>query len=274
MSRNIVTLLTDFGADCAYVAQMRGALLSINPRVTLVDITQGIPPQDVAAGSRVWQEVGPRFPADSIHVGVVDPGVGTERALVYACIGGRHFLAPDNGLLTGLLQQEPPSEVRRLAAREYWAAQVSATFHGRDILAPVAAHLSLGLDPARLGPLQPDLVRIPIPSTEHFARRIRGQVLSIDSFGNLLTNIEKNHLPPANLRARCRVSCCGRHIVGLATTYGEHPRGALVALIGSNERLEVAVVCGHAARELSAKPGDEVEVSWEQADSDEAGPAA
>ena len=148
----IITLTTDFGTGSPYVAAMKGVILSINPAATIVDISHAVPAQDIARGALVLEDTTPWFPADTIHVAVVDPGVGTQRSILYARIGPQQYIAPDNGLLGRLMARTRPSLVLRLTEREYWLPEVSHTFHGRDIMAPVAARLSLGLDPRRLGP--------------------------------------------------------------------------------------------------------------------------
>ena len=168
---SLITLMTDFGAGSPYVAAMKGVILSINPSVTLVDLTHAIPPQDVREGALVLEDVAPYFPPGTIHVAVVDPGVGTDRAILYAEIGSQRYVAPDNGLLSRLSRNTPPSRIVRLTNPDYWLRPVSATFHGRDIMAPVAARLSLGLDPAksagRRKPGQPRLAAGPPIARSH-----------------------------------------------------------------------------------------------------------
>src|SRR5690349_1490470 len=143
---SIITLTTDFGERDSYVAQMKGVILAINSQAQIVDVTHAIGPQDVARGARIIEEIAGVYPAGSIHVAVVDPGVGSERALLAAEAAGQRFLAPDNGLLSPLFRRFGPERVHRLANERYWRRPVSATFHGRDILAPVAAHWSRGAD--------------------------------------------------------------------------------------------------------------------------------
>src|SRR4051794_1322094 len=141
-----VTLTTDFGLSSPYVAQMKGVLLSLCSEVRLVDITHGIHPQDVAEGAIVLADVTLLFPPGTIHIAVIDPGVGTSRRLLYAELGEQKYLLPDNGLLTLLAEHGPPRQLIAIENRAFWRPEVSATFHGRDILAPVAAHLALGID--------------------------------------------------------------------------------------------------------------------------------
>ena len=148
---NIITLTTDFGAGSPYVAIMKGVILSINPAVTLVDVTHTVPPQDVHKGAVVLDSVHRHFPEGTVHVVVVDPGVGTERAILGAKIEGHYFIAPDNGVLSKITHRTAPDELIRLTNAEYWLPDVSHTFHGRDIMAPAAAHLSRGVALADLG---------------------------------------------------------------------------------------------------------------------------
>src|SRR5262245_4598333 len=159
---SLVTLTTDFGTCDSYVAQMKGVILGIAPQARLVDVTHAIPPQDVARGAHVLEEIAGAFPPDTIHLAVVDPGVGSDRVLLAAEAAGQRFLAPNNGLLSLVFDRWPPSRIHRLAVARFWRRSVAPTFHGRDILAPVAAHWSLGTDPAAFGPpLNPtDLVAL------------------------------------------------------------------------------------------------------------------
>lgn len=253
----IITLTTDFGNGSPYVAAMKGVMLSINPAATIVDITHDVPPQDVRYAAVVVEDITLRFPEGTIHVAVVDPGVGTDRGLVYASIGRHNFLAPDNGLLSRLAQRIAPKSVIRLSKPEYWLDPVSATFHGRDILAPVAARLSLGLQPERLGVPQDGLIMLPWPAVRTDEEGIHGSVLTIDSFGNLTTDITAAMLAQ-RAADELRVRYLGHTIAGLSRAYGDHPPGALIALIGSSDRLEIAEVNGTAAKRLGARAGDEV----------------
>lgn len=258
---SIVTLLTDFGNGSPYVAALKGVILSINPAAVVVDLTHDIPPQDVRAGALVLEEIAGHFPAGTIHVGVVDPGVGTERAIVYARIGHQAFVCPDNGLLSRVALGTRPSSVIRLENPDYWLSPVSMTFHGRDIMAPVAARLSLGLDPARLGGTQSGLVMLDWPAPSVMAGRIEGHVLRIDSFGNLITDISAALLAEAAAEL-IHVQCHLERAIAHVRTYGQGTPGALVSLIGSSDRLELAVVGGSAAARLGAAVGDAVLVKW------------
>jgi len=259
---SIITLTTDFGDGSPYVAAMKGVILSLNPAATLVDITHRVPPQDIRHAALVLEEVGDRFPGGTVHVAVVDPGVGTDRALVFARIGRQNYVAPDNGVLSRLARATPPAKIIELTEPEYWLHPVSATFHGRDIMAPVAARLSLGLEPDHLGTPLERLVMLDWPEPRVAPGRIEGEILRVDSFGNLVTNICAELLPGGEDRGAIRVWCRGHRVAGLSQTYGNSPPGSLAALVGSAGRLELAVVGSSAAATIHAQVGDAVTVVW------------
>jgi len=260
---SIITLTTDFGTGSPYAAAMKGVILSINPEVAIVDITHEIPAQDVRQGAVVLDDVAERFPEETIHVAVVDPGVGTERAILYARIGTQNYSAPDNGLLSRLAARTAPSKLIRLSNPEYWLAEVSPTFHGRDIMAPVAARLSLGLDPQRLGPPLDGPAELDWPAVRQTPARIEGMILGIDSFGNLLTNITSEMLTGRPTDERVCIVCNIYETWGIFHTYADQPRGTFIALVGSTGRLELAVVGENAAAMLGIQVGSPVIVSWE-----------
>ncbi|MCC7083695.1 MAG: SAM-dependent chlorinase/fluorinase [Pirellulales bacterium] len=259
---SLVTLATDFGIGSPYVAAMKGVILSINPAVRLVDVSHNIAPQDIRHGAIVLAEATPWYPAETIHVGVVDPGVGTSRRLVYARIGDQQYLAPDNGLLSLLAKRNRPSRIVELANSEYWLPAVSNTFHGRDILAPIAAQLSLGLESERLGPQVNELQMLDWPQPRSVGNRIEGVVEWIDPFGNLITNVSADLLSAANRSAACKVTCGDAVVTGISTTYENRPRGATIALVGSGGKLEIAVVEGNATQKLNIIVGLPVVVEW------------
>ena len=260
---SVITLTTDFGTGSPYAAVMKGVILSINPAVTLVDVTHDVRPQDVRHGAVVLDDVTERFPPDTIHVAVVDPGVGTDRDIVYARIGEHHYVAPDNGLLSRLARRTDPDRIFRLVAREFWLEPVSSTFHGRDIMAPVAARLSLGLDPARLGPPLERLTGVEWPEVRVGPRRIDGEVLEVDSFGNLITNITADHIAGWPSDERVCVVCGVYETWGIFAAYAHQPRGTLIALVGSTGRIELALVGDNAARRLGIRAGTPVTLAWE-----------
>lgn len=259
----LITLLTDFGADSPYVAAMKGVILSVNPHARVVDVTHSVPHQDVRRGAWTWEETAPWFPPGTIHVGVVDPGVGTSRRLVCAVIDGSPFLAPDNGLLDRLARRRAPATIVELSNREFWLPHVSNTFHGRDVLAPTAAHLSRGVDVAQLGPPVERLIELHWPEVLVMPGKIQGTVRSIDSFGNLITDVAADKLADVPTDPeRVRIRCDEHETQGLFKTYGEQPPMTLVALVGSSGYLEMAIVNENASMMLGIRTGTPVTVEW------------
>lgn len=258
----IVTLTTDFGEGSRYVGAMKGVLLDINRDLTVVDLTHSVPAQDVLQGAITLAETTPYFPQGTIHVAVIDPGVGTEREIVYAEIAGQRYVLPDNGLLTCLAQRTKPTTMRVVKNPEWWREDVSHTFHGRDIMAPVAARLSLGSDPAELGPECFDLVRIPLTQAKCVAGKIEGEVTEVDSFGNLITNITDEMLAEVPRGETTRVYSDGHETFGIFQAYGDQPPMTLVALVGSGGKLELAIVDDSAKIMLGIGVGTPVTVEW------------
>jgi len=258
----IITLTTDFGPGSPYVAAMKGVILGIDPSVQLVDLTHAIPPQDIRYGAVMLEEAVPWFPPGTLHVAVVDPGVGTERPLIWAELAGQQVLGPDNGIFSRLAARFPPKRIMRLTEARYWLPEVSATFHGRDILAPVAARLSRGLDPAALGVPQQSLYMLAWPEVRRHAEGIEGSVLYVDGFGNVVSDITRAMLADCPQTITPWVGCRGAWVRGISRTYGQSAPGSLVALVGSSGRLELAVVEGSAAARLGAAVGDRFEVRF------------
>lgn len=256
--RSIITLTTDFGLGSPYVAQLKGVVLSICRAVELVDLTHGVKPQNIREGAIALADAAPRFPAGTIHLAVIDPGVGTSRRLIYAEIGTQRYVAPDNGLLSGLARRESPRMIVELVNKDYWLASPSCTFHGRDIMAPVAAHLANGLDAIKLGSQRESLVQLAWPVPRKTAGQIEGQVLTIDSFGNLITNISRDELARLGEPAAITVDCGGRQMRGIVPTYSAALVGEIVALFDSQGRLEIAQVGGNAAANLQIDSGEPV----------------
>ncbi len=262
MKTDLITLTTDFGEGSPYVAQMKGVILGIQPHVTLVDITHSIEPQDIRQAALIMHDSTRHFPAGSLHLCVVDPGVGTQRSIVYGAIGGQQYVAPDNGVLSLLAQQDRTDELITVCSPRFWRTPVSPTFHGRDIMAPVAAHVSRGLPPVHLGPRQAALVALPWPDVQISPRSMQGHVLTTDRFGNLITDIARSHMPGDVAPSAIRV-VCGSHLCELfVQTYGQASSGQVVALFGSSDRLEIAVTNGNAARQLGVGVNTQVHVSW------------
>jgi S-adenosylmethionine hydrolase len=256
----IITLTTDFGAGSPYAAAIKGVIYSIDPAATIVDISHTVPFLDITRGAQVLEEATPWFPADTIHAAVVDPGVGNARPILYARIGTQQYIAPDNGLLGRLMKATLPSMVLRLTEQEYWLPEVSRKYLGRDIIAPVAVRLSLGLDPRQLGPAAVEVDR------SHVKEKVRGEVMAIDSFGNLITNILAHHLADRPKDSRACVACGIYETFGIYQSYGGHAPGMLVALIGSSGRLELAVVGDNAAERTGVTIGTPVVVGWNSND--------
>lgn len=254
MTDAIITLTTDFGDASPYVAAMKGVVLRINPTARLIDLGHRLPPQDVRHASWFLAASLPYFPVGAIHVAVIDPGVGSDRAILHVEVNGCQVLAPDNGCLTGFLDAvEGVPIVRRLSERRYWRETVSDTFHGRDVFAPVAAHLSLGLDADKLGPRVTEWVRLPSPRCENVSDGVCGEIAFIDDFGNLITSIPTARLPSGPLE--CDISDRSYGTLPRVRTYADAAPGELVLLASSTHHLELAVVQGNAALRLGARVG-------------------
>lgn len=268
----VITLTTDFGLADGYVAAMKGVALGINPGAQLVDISHNIPPQDIARAAFVLGTSSPFFPPGTVHLVVVDPGVGTERQAVIVRTPGADFVAPDNGVLSYIiepyltgpagakrrkLKAAPGLEVVTISESRFWRSPVSATFHGRDIFAPVAAHLSLGIALSRFGEPVDALTVLPLsrPSQSPDGTLV-GSILHIDSFGNLITNVRSRDLP-AGLKD-ITIEVGDKIIRGLSQTYGAGK--GLLALIGSSDYLEISLKDGNAAAWLHVGAGDEVKI--------------
>jgi S-adenosyl-L-methionine hydrolase (adenosine-forming) len=255
----IITLTTDFGLQDAYVASMKGVILGLAPDVRIVDISHEIPPQGIVAGGYVLSCAFRHFPAGTIHLLVVDPGVGTSRRLLLARTENHFFLAPDNGALSPVFAMEPPREVFHLTASHYFRADPSATFHGRDILAPVAARLARGTAPAHFGEPVTDYLPSPLaPPAPQSDGKILLQVIMPDRFGNLILNLrqdEYHRLVGAALERPFLLEISGRKVSRLLQTYAEGEGRELFALFNSSGYLELAVRDGSAASELACGAG-------------------
>ena len=258
----IITLTTDFGSSSPYVAAMKGVILSRNPQVQLVDISHAIEPQQIRQGAQVLAEITPIFPPGTIHLAVVDPGVGSTRAIVYAEIGAGRYVCPDNGLLDRLAEKESPSKIIDITAERFFRHPVAPTFHGRDIMAPVVAELSLGLDPLQLGPPLRHLQRLDWPGVKKVANQLEGEVVAVDSFGNLVTNITSEMLEGVPRDESLTIRCDEHETLGIFSTYADQPPMTLISVIGSNDQLELAIVNDSAKIMLGVDVGTPVEVVW------------
>jgi S-adenosylmethionine hydrolase len=254
--RPIVTLLSDFGAGSGYPAQMKAVLLAAAPGAALVDLSHDVPAYDVLAGALLLEACVPRFPAHAVHLAVVDPGVGSpRRPLCVVDAAGRRLVGPDNGLFTPFLGEGARAHL--LASPDLVPRPASATFHGRDLFAPVAGWLAAGGDPARLGPAVPDPVRLEWPGAERRGDDVHGICLRADPFGNVLTSIRAEDL--AALAGPVRVEVAGRTL-RLARTFADGDFGEPLALVGSAGRLEIVVREGSAAEALGLARGVRVAV--------------
>lgn len=255
----LITLLTDFGLKDGNVGVMKGVIWGINPQVQIADISHNISPQNIPEASLILRRSAVYFPEGTIHTVVVDPGVGTERRPIAACLGPYYFVGPDNGVITMLheeaLNRNWKVSIIHTDVSRYWLPDISHVFHGRDIFAPVAAHLSRGVPMDRLGPSINDYILLDLPKPELSESKLKGEVIHIDHFGNLSTNIREEHLGrPSHLKVSIR-----EHVIeGLIKTFGERPVGELVALYGSTGNLIISVVNGSAAKYLGAEMGDVV----------------
>ncbi|SEM47198.1 hypothetical protein SAMN04489760_11717 [Syntrophus gentianae] len=257
-SDRIITLLTDFGLRDAYVGILKGVMIGISPAVKIVDLTHEIPPQDVRAASFCLSTAYPYFPRGTIHVAVVDPGVGTSRRAVALLLEEAVLVGPDNGIFTGVLATKKVKKAVALTCREFWLSENPGfTFHGRDIFAPVAAHLASGIPLAELGtPIDPaTLVRLNLSGWTETTEGFWGRVQYIDSFGNLVTNIP-GHLvegKPWNIQAG------DRNIPG-RRAYGDVSSGDLLALVGSHGFVEIAANGGNARLLLAMNMEDPLQI--------------
>ncbi len=262
---SVITLTTDFGLGDPFVGQMKGVILSIAPEATIVDLTHEVPPQDVLAAAIALESAQRVFPPSTVHVAVVDPGVGSPRRPIAVETENDWWVGPDNGIFTAVLQ----SEIRRasvvLTNRDFHRPQVSATFHGRDIFAPVAAYLTSGIGLGELGESVGNLLEIDLPVPDSGSCGLVLHILCIDRFGNLVTDLTGQRLlewrgdrsaDQLELRAGPAL------IRGISRTFSDVPEGRPVAYIGSNGRLEIAVRNGHAATDLNAKRGDTIRLQY------------
>ncbi len=262
MPNGILTLLTDFGLKDHFIGVMKGVISGIAPQSRIIDISHQIRPQNVQEGARMLAEAVPYFLPGTVHVAVVDPGVGTERRALAGQIGEHFFVAPDNGLLTPLIQnaraEDAPVHLVSLTEPKYWLSDISQSFHGRDIFSPVGAHLVNGLPLEKLGKVITDPILIDLPQIKKTSRGWQAEVVMVDVFGNLSTNLPVEKLP--NGRHDIAIKIKREKISGLTRTFGEAPTGSLIATVDSTGSLAISVVNGSAAERLNADLGTPVDV--------------
>jgi S-adenosyl-L-methionine hydrolase (adenosine-forming) len=262
MSHPIITFLSDFGHEDWFTGVVHGVIHDVCPGAPVVDLTHAIPPGRITRGAFILEAAAPDFPAGTIHLAVVDPGVGTARRGLAVRAHAQLFVGPDNGLL-GWALSDPAHEARELREARYFREPVSRTFHGRDVFAPVAAHLACGVTFESLGPIVRDAVRIDADEPGTRDGGLAGRVMFIDRFGNALTNLREAMLRQAfpNVQDTDLVVHVGQRMIrGLAHSYGDAGRGDLVAIMGSSGRLEIAVVDGDVSARYGVGEDDRVVV--------------
>ena len=255
MARPTVALLTDFGTRDHYAGTLKGVMLGICPDATLIDIGHDVPPHDVLAGALELAACYRYFPHGTIFLVVVDPGVGSSRRGIAADVGDYKFVAPDNGVLSAVFRESPPKKVVELTERKYALPTVSRTFEGRDRFAPAAAYLAKGIALVALGKGVADFHTIDVPKAVAGDAEVTGEVVRVDRFGNLITNIDRRTFEQFAATRAIAIDIDGREIPRIVATYAEAPAGELCALFGSTDHLEVAINAGDAASTLGIGRG-------------------
>jgi S-adenosyl-L-methionine hydrolase (adenosine-forming) len=262
-----ISLLTDFGLADPYVGIMKGVILSVNSAARVIDITHDVPPQDLLEAAYLIQSAYSYFPLGTVHVVVVDPGVGGDRPIVCIELNGYRFLAPDNGVLSQIFTEGEIERAVYVENADYLLKSISHTFHGRDIFAPVAAHLSIGLDIGALGAeaSSADLVRLQIPQPEFLNESsLVGTIISIDRFGNLVTDIRQQHLIELlekSKKEKIEIQIRAQRIFEISKSYDAVEPQQPLAIMGSRGLLEIAVNCGNAKDIMGVRRRDQVKVS-------------
>jgi len=262
LARSIITLTTDFGSADHLAGTMKGVILNINPDAEIADITHHVLPYDLLDGALVIGQAYKYFPAKTIHVVVVDPGVGTERRPLLVSAGTHYFVAPDNGVLSMVYEREEQLTVRHITSDHYFLQPLSTTFHGRDIFSPVAAWLSKTWQSNAFGEEVTDFVRFTLPKPKPAGKGVKGVVLRADNFGNLLTNLAAEDMPQVIAGTSFKMRVGNAEISKFAQTFSEGGPNEPVLLMGSSGFFEVAVNRGSAAKVLGANRGAEVTVEF------------
>lgn len=258
MADPIITLTTDFGVSDHLVGAMKGVILNINPAARIVDINHGVVPFDILDGALSLANAYSYFPSRTIHVVIVDPGVGTERRPILVSGDKHFFIAPDNGVLSPVFDRESCT-VRHITAEHYFLTPVSPTFHGRDIFAPTAGWLSKAFQTEAFGEVITDFVRFALPKAKLGGHFVKGVVLRVDAFGNLITNLTAENVPPEAIQSGAiKLTLNGKQVLKFAPTFAAGNPGEAIAVLGSAGYLEIAVNRGSAARTLGVNRGAEV----------------
>ncbi len=259
MTNPIITLTTDYGTNDHLVGVLKGVILKINPDAQIVDITHQVTPFDLLDGALSIAAAYSYFPPRSVHVVIVDPGVGSERRPILVSGQNHYFIAPDNGVLSGIYEKEHPVVVRHITSEHYFLQPVSKTFHGRDVFAPVAAWLSKNWQPASMGEEITDFKRFAMPKPKEAEGMLKGVVLKVDAFGNLMTNFRAEDLPAnAVNEGELQLQIGSYPVTKFVPTFAQGAAGEAVAYIGSSGFLEVAMNKGSAARTLGLGRGTPV----------------
>jgi S-adenosyl-L-methionine hydrolase (adenosine-forming) len=262
LTNPIVTLTTDYGTNDHLVAVLKGVILKINPEVTIVDINHAVAPFDLLDGALAIASAYPYFPPRTIHVVVVDPGVGTERRPLLISGQNQYFIAPDNGVLSGVYEREQNFTARHLTSEHYFLQPVSKTFHGRDIFAPAAGWLSKHWQPASMGEEIKDFKRFTMPRPKEADGLLKGVVLKVDGFGNLITNFRAEDLPAGSIeKGEVQLQAGSHPVTRLVATFASGNAGEPVAYVGSSGFLEIAINKGSASKTLAIGRGTPILLS-------------
>ena len=260
----LITLTTDFGTRDWFVGAMKGVISEIAPDARVIDITHEVPPGDLVNGAFALASSSPHFPSGTIHVAVIDPGVGSSRQALAMRTQNAIFIGPDNGILSWAVREQPVEEIRMLNNYSWFLEPVSQTFHGRDVFAPSAAHLAAGACFEEARALLEDFVRLPWPEIEKGDMNIRGEVIYIDHFGNAISNLPASAFPPAILEKGLLATTYGGHTLPLHHCYDDVPCGQPLTILGSSGLLELCLNGGNFAGQTGIGVGSTIDATWGQ----------
>ena len=255
---SIITLTTDFGLTDTYVGEMKGVIFQINPQIQIIDITHSIPPQDLSSAAFQINNAYQYFPEGSIHIIVIDPGVGSQRRSIVCQTEKAIFVCPDNGICTKIFEQEKLIRTIEITNPNFCLRQISQTFHGRDVFAPVAAYISCGVSLTDLGPEISDITMLSVPQPKITENEIIGEIIWIDNFGNAITNVSMETLKSTSFNTKCTIQIAGIKIDHLSNFYDESDIGSTLALANSSGNIEIAVNQGSASSTLNIKVGEKI----------------
>lgn len=260
-----ITLTTDFGLKDSYVGTMKGVILRIFPGATLIDITHQITPQDLLEAALIVGSAYRYFPRGTVHLVIVDPGVGGDRRPLVVTGSEHAFVGPDNGIFSHLMEADPEARFREIRESRYLLPGISDTFHGRDLFAPIAAYLARGVDPAEFGPEIAEPIPLEAPNPRIWGDQVRGEVIHLDSFGNVVSNITRRQFEGAVQGRAFSIELNGKKVDRISRTYSDQERGRTLALFNSHDLLEIAVREGRADRRLGAGKGDTILIQIDDA---------